>query len=430
MLIYAKAPLFLWVEAVATACYTQNRSVIRRCHRKTPYELLHDRKPDLSYRHVFGALCYLNNDSDNLGKLQAKADIGIFIGYAPKKKAYRIYNRRTRKIIETIHVDFDELTAMASEQSSLGPALHEMIPATPMFDEFFYPPDSVASLVPVVESLVPVESTGLPSSTSVEQDAPSPSTSQTTQKSKSQTIPLCAEEESHDLEDSAIALTAFVDADHAGCQDTRRSTFGSMQLLGDRLVSWSSKRQKSAAISSTEAEYITLSGCCAQVLWMRSQLINYGLGFNKIPMYCDSKSAIVLCCNNVQHSQSKHIDIRYHFIKEQVENEVVELYFVRTEYQLAPKVQTYEFIALSGTIVLWLCSSPLDEDHEHVSEIKSSGRNGKSSRGSRSFTLSVRNTSWRTSSPRLYVEKELNSLSTSWGMRKVALCDSKKKTGS
>ncbi|GJY03683.1 retrovirus-related pol polyprotein from transposon TNT 1-94 [Tanacetum coccineum] len=135
--------------------------------------------------------------------------------------------------------------------------------------------------------------------------------------------------------DSSIALIAYADADHAGCQDTRRSTSGSMQLLGDKLVSWSSKRQKSAAISSTKAEYIALSGCCAQVLWMRSQLTDYGLGFNKIPMYCDNKSAIALCCNNVQHSRSKHIDIRFHFIKEQVENGVVELYFVNTEYQLA-----------------------------------------------------------------------------------------------
>ncbi|GKD41224.1 retrovirus-related pol polyprotein from transposon TNT 1-94 [Tanacetum coccineum] len=76
----------------ATACYTQNRSIIRRHHGKTPYDLLHDRKPNLSYLHVFGALCYPNNDSEDLGKLQAKADIGIFIGYAPNKKAYRIYN--------------------------------------------------------------------------------------------------------------------------------------------------------------------------------------------------------------------------------------------------------------------------------------------------------------------------------------------------
>ncbi|GJT94177.1 retrovirus-related pol polyprotein from transposon TNT 1-94 [Tanacetum coccineum] len=135
--------------------------------------------------------------------------------------------------------------------------------------------------------------------------------------------------------DSSIALTAFADADHAGCQDTRRSTSGSMQFLGDRLVSWSSKRQKSVAISSTKAEYIAMSGCCAQILWMRSQLTDYGLGFNKILMYCDNKSAIALSCNNVQHSRSKHIDIRFHFIKEHVENGVIELYFVNTEYQLA-----------------------------------------------------------------------------------------------
>ncbi|GJT21512.1 retrovirus-related pol polyprotein from transposon TNT 1-94 [Tanacetum coccineum] len=107
MLIYAKAPLFLWAEAVATACYTQNRSMIRRRHGKTPYELLHNKPPDLSYLYVFGALCYPMNDSENLGKLQPKADI-----------------------VETIHVDFDELTAMASEHSSSGPALHEITPAT------------------------------------------------------------------------------------------------------------------------------------------------------------------------------------------------------------------------------------------------------------------------------------------------------------
>ncbi|GJV60301.1 retrovirus-related pol polyprotein from transposon TNT 1-94 [Tanacetum coccineum] len=135
--------------------------------------------------------------------------------------------------------------------------------------------------------------------------------------------------------DSTIALIAFANVDHSGCQDTRRSTSRSMQLLGDRSVSWSSKRQKSTEISSTKAEYIALSSCCAQVLWMRSQLTNYGLGFNKIPMCYDNKSAISLSCNNVQNSRSNHIDIRYKFIKEQVENRVIKLYFVNTKYQLA-----------------------------------------------------------------------------------------------
>nr|GEV38226.1 reverse transcriptase domain-containing protein [Tanacetum cinerariifolium] len=150
--------------------------------------------------------------------------------------------------------------------------------------------------------------------------------------------------------DTAMALTAYADADHAGCQDTRRSTSGSAQFLGDKLVSWSSKKQTSTSISSTEAEYIAMSGCCAQILGMRSQLSDYGFAYNHIPLYCDNKSAIALCCNNVQHSRSKHIDIRHHFIREQVEKGVVELYFVRTEYQLAdiftkaqPRVR-FEFI--------------------------------------------------------------------------------------
>ncbi|GJR21629.1 retrovirus-related pol polyprotein from transposon TNT 1-94 [Tanacetum coccineum] len=130
-------------------------------------------------------------------------------------------------------------------------------------------------------------------------------------------------------------LEAIKHADHAGCQDSRRSTLGSTQFLRDRLVSWSSKKQRSTAISTIEAEYNAMSGCCAQILWMRSQLKDYGFLFNKIPLYYDNKSAIALSCNNVQHSRSKHINIRHHFIREQVENEVVELYFMETNYQLA-----------------------------------------------------------------------------------------------
>nr|GEY54626.1 putative RNA-directed DNA polymerase [Tanacetum cinerariifolium] len=137
------------------------------------------------------------------------------------------------------------------------------------------------------------------------------------------------------LLDTDMSLTAYSDAYHTGCQDTRRNTLGSAQFVGDKLVSWSSKRQKSTAILSTKDEYIALSRCCAQILWMRSQLTDYGFTFNKIPLYCDNKSAIALCCNNIQHSRAKHIDVRYHFIKKQVENGIVELYIVRKEYQLA-----------------------------------------------------------------------------------------------
>ncbi|GKD41417.1 hypothetical protein Tco_1261624 [Tanacetum coccineum] len=135
--------------------------------------------------------------------------------------------------------------------------------------------------------------------------------------------------------DTGMSMTTYADADHAGCQDTRRGTSGSAQFLGDKLINWSLKKQKFTAISSTEAEYIALSGCYAQILWMRLQLTDYGFQFNKIPLYYDNKSVIALCCNNVQRLRAKHIDVRYHFIKEQVENGIVEIYFVQTEYQLA-----------------------------------------------------------------------------------------------
>ncbi|GJU35903.1 retrovirus-related pol polyprotein from transposon TNT 1-94 [Tanacetum coccineum] len=391
-LIFAQAPLFLWAEAITTVCYTQNRSIIRRHHGKTPYELLHDRKPNLSYLHVFGALCYPNNDSENLGKLQAKADIGIFIGYAPKKKAYRNYNRRTKKIIETIYVDFDELTAMASEQLGSGPGLQCMTLATsssglvpnPIPQQPF-PVAAAPRAVDLADSLV---------STSIDQDAPS--TNSTSHGSSSNERPIhtpfkslgrwtkdhpvaniivqdvddgenvilfritnFSKSQRHlpnqskyayeiikkygmltidsvdtpmvekskldeDLEGKPVDATLYYDMIrslmyltssrpnhiYAVCLCARyqakptekhlnaikrifRYLKGTINL-GDKLVSWSSKKQKSTAISSTEVEYISLSGCCAQILWMRSQLTDYGFQFNKIPLYRNNKSVIAL----------------------------------------------------------------------------------------------------------------------------------------
>ncbi|GKF58036.1 hypothetical protein Tco_0171573, partial [Tanacetum coccineum] len=128
---------------------------------------------------------------------------------------------------------------------------------------------------------------------------------------------------------------SYSDADHAGCNDDCKSTFGGIQFLGEKLVSCLSKKQDCTAMSTTEAEYVSLSACCAQVIWMRMQLLVYGFCYSKIPIYCDSKSAIAISCNPVQHSRTKHIDIRYHFIKEHVEKGTIEIYFVGTEYQLA-----------------------------------------------------------------------------------------------
>ncbi|GJR50447.1 hypothetical protein Tco_1400968 [Tanacetum coccineum] len=137
------------------------------------------------------------------------------------------------------------------------------------------------------------------------------------------------------LKDSGFELISYSDANHVGYKDDYKSTSGGLQFLGEKLVSWSSKKQDCTTISTAEAEYVSLYACCAQVICMRTQLLDYGYKYNIIPMYCDSKSAIAISCSPVQHSRTKHTDIRYHFIKEHVEKGMVELYFVGTEYQLA-----------------------------------------------------------------------------------------------
>ncbi|GKA24492.1 retrovirus-related pol polyprotein from transposon TNT 1-94 [Tanacetum coccineum] len=183
---------------------------------------MHDRKPDLKYIYVFGALYYSLN-SEDLGK--PKADIGIFIGYSPVKKAYRIYNKWTGLIMETIHVEFDELTAMASKQFSSRPETQILTPGyissglvpnlvsstpyvppfkkdlyilfKPLFDEYFKPPPSVVSPKPHAAVPIPDDITGTPSSTIIDQDVPSASTSPTTMKTQDPIIHQGVEEQQH-----------------------------------------------------------------------------------------------------------------------------------------------------------------------------------------------------------------------------------------
>nr|GFA22605.1 hypothetical protein [Tanacetum cinerariifolium] len=112
------------------------------------------------------------------------------------------------------------------------------------------------------------------------------------------------------LKDSGFDLTAYSDVDHSRCHLDRKSTSGSVQFLGDKLVCWSSKKQNRASISTAESEYVAVFGCCAQVLWMRTQLTDYGFFYDKVSIYCDSKSAIKISCNLVQHTRTKHIDVR------------------------------------------------------------------------------------------------------------------------
>nr|GEV39459.1 retrovirus-related Pol polyprotein from transposon TNT 1-94 [Tanacetum cinerariifolium] len=168
------------IKAVATAYYIQNRSLIHTRHNKTPYELVHNKKPDLTFLCVFGALYYPTNDSEDLGKLQTTADIGIFVGYAPSRNGYRIYNKRTRRPAPTFLMPGQISSGLVP---NLVPAAPYVPPTNkdleilfqPMFDEYLEPPRVDKPVYHASAVPVSVNSAGTPSSTAIDQDAPSPS---------------------------------------------------------------------------------------------------------------------------------------------------------------------------------------------------------------------------------------------------------------
>nr|GFB43729.1 retrovirus-related Pol polyprotein from transposon TNT 1-94 [Tanacetum cinerariifolium] len=122
MLSAAKVHLFFWAEAIATACFTQNRSLVIPRHEKTPYHIINDRKSSVKFFHIFCSVCYIVRDGENLDKMKEKGDECIFVGYSTQSKAYRVFNKRTRVIMESIHVNFNELPQMVSDQNSSDPA--------------------------------------------------------------------------------------------------------------------------------------------------------------------------------------------------------------------------------------------------------------------------------------------------------------------
>nr|GFB26286.1 hypothetical protein [Tanacetum cinerariifolium] len=144
MLNAAKVPLFFWDEAISTTCFTQNRSLVIPRHEKTPYHIINDRKPLVKFFLIFGSVCYIVRDGENLDKMKEKGDECIFVGYSNQSRAYRVFNKRTRVIMKSIHVNFDELPLMASDQNSSDPAPKYRTVTTsneldllfsPMFDE-------------------------------------------------------------------------------------------------------------------------------------------------------------------------------------------------------------------------------------------------------------------------------------------------------
>ncbi|GJW29288.1 retrovirus-related pol polyprotein from transposon TNT 1-94 [Tanacetum coccineum] len=473
MLSASKLPLFFWAEAIVTACYTQNRSIIILTHEKTAYHIINDRKPSIKHLHIFGCTCYLTRDGENLDKMKEKGDPCILVGYSTQSKGYRVYNKRTRLIVESIHLRFDEIkemleTSVANDTSGLVPQrqkasgydnpypVPELQTGSPSADttsssptDNSAPQDTHTStnihptLEPSTPTNVHAEETNdnqaeftNPFYTSIQENAESSLRNielhqfdrlevwelvdkpfgnnviklkwlWKNKKDEDQTVirnKAClvakgyAHEEGIDLDESFapvarleavrifVAYAAhksfpiyqmdvkmaflngplkeevyvaqpdrfvdpdhhkifpslressiwfetssksldfrstnphavgifiqsgltFSDADHAGCLDTRKSTSGGIQFLGDKLVSWMSKKQDCTAMSSAEAEYVALSASFSH--------------------------NVQISCNPCSTPVQAIIHTRYHFIKEQVENGIIELYFVRTEYQLA-----------------------------------------------------------------------------------------------
>nr|GEW99718.1 integrase, catalytic region, zinc finger, CCHC-type, peptidase aspartic, catalytic [Tanacetum cinerariifolium] len=200
ILIFSKALMFLWAEAVATKCYTQNRSLIHTRHHKTPYELVHNKKPDLTFFRVFGALCYTTNDSKDLGKLQPTADIGIFVGYAPSRKGPAPNFLTSGQISSGLVPNPVPATPYAPPTNKELDILFQ-----PMFDEYLEHPRVERPVHPAQAVQAPVNSAGTPSSTTIDQDAPSPSISPSTSALQSYSLHQGIAAEPHYMEDHPIA---------------------------------------------------------------------------------------------------------------------------------------------------------------------------------------------------------------------------------
>nr|GEU33211.1 retrovirus-related Pol polyprotein from transposon TNT 1-94 [Tanacetum cinerariifolium] len=530
MLSAAKVPLFFWAEAIATTCFTQNRSLVIPRHEKTPYHIINDWKPSVKFFHIFGSLCYIVKDGENLDKMNGKGDAYIFVGYSTQSRAYRVFNKRTRVIVETIHVNFDELPHMASDHVKNVPQAAGIVTTSNeldflfslMFDGLLNGSTQVVSKSSAVTiddapnqyqgetSSRHVDSSNMhtfyqrhPSEHrwtkdhSLEQVIGNPSqlvrtrrhlesdgemcmfaltVSQTEPKNIKEAIADSVwidsiQEEVHQfgrldeevyvnqpdgfvdpyhldkvyrlkkalyglkqatrackfemtiIEELKFFLgiqiqqspggifinqakyaqeilikhgmtscdsigtpmgTKHLDANLSGTpvdQTKYRSMVGALMYLTVsrpdivhatcycaryqakltekhlttvKRIFWYLKDTinmglwyvKDISFKLTAFSYSDYAGCLDSrkrtsggkqflVLWMRTQLTDYGFHFDKIPTYCGSKAAIAISCNPVQHSRTKHIDVIYHFIKEKVEKGIIELFFVGTEYQLA-----------------------------------------------------------------------------------------------
>nr|GEW28682.1 hypothetical protein [Tanacetum cinerariifolium] len=347
-------------EAIVTACFTQNRSIIHKPFDKTPYELINKRKPNIKFFHVFGCGCYLFNDYDDVGKLKAKRDIRVFVGYSKDSAAFRVYNKRTRKIYESVNINFDKISDMASKPFSLEPGLTNLNEkrksSNPtisqvseaskkdledlfqkFYDEYFDSSKLKKSLTTNGETSNNKGKVFHEVSESFQRESSSSSLNDDVQQNPKEwnsqqegidynetfapvarieairlflvyvahkdftvfqmdvkTVFLngILKEEVYVAQPSGFVRKQYLDHVYAldkalyGLKQAHRAWY---DVLSKFLID--------SGFQKAEFEYVVVSSCCAQELWMRTQLTDYGFFFDKVPIYCDSKIAISISCN-------------------------------------------------------------------------------------------------------------------------------------
>nr|GEU76282.1 hypothetical protein [Tanacetum cinerariifolium] len=470
MLSAAKVPLFFWAEVIATSCFTQNRSLVIPRHEKTPYHIINDRKPSVKFFYTFGTLCYIVRDGENIYKMKEKGDACIFVGYSTQSRAYRVFNKRTRVIFETIHVNFDELPQMASDHVKNVPPLAGTVTTSneldllfsPMIDELLNGSTQVVSKsYDVTTADAPNKcqqqhTTPLNTQTTLEPTCQVPSQAPTVTSTKNinqaKTITKNAQvkddefinifctpvqdrgetssrhadssnmhtfyqrhpsehrwTKDHPLEQEEVYVNqpdGFVDPYHPDkVYRFKKALYGLKQApmswydeLSNFLVSKGfskgiqihqsprgifinqskyaqeilikhgmnscdsigtsmATKHLDADLSGTLVDqtkyqsifkalmYLTASrpdimhATCSCARYQAKPTKKHLTAVKRIfwtaLQYLQQKPTIAISYNPVQHSRTKHIDVRYHFIKEKVEKGIIELFFVETEYQLA-----------------------------------------------------------------------------------------------
>nr|GEY69273.1 retrotransposon protein, putative, unclassified [Tanacetum cinerariifolium] len=343
MLTFANLPLFLWAESIATACFTQNRLIIHKRFDKTPFALMNKRKPNIKFFCVFGCRYYLLNDYEDVGKLKAKVDIGVFVGYSKESAAFRIYNKRTHKIHESVNNKKDESSLVIRNKARLvavGYSQQEGID----YDETFAPVARIEAIRLFLAYVahkdftvfqMDVKTAFLNGILMEEVYVGQPPSFVSKQYpyhmyalEKALYVLKQAPRAWYDVLSQFLIDSGFLKGPTPMVEQAKlkldlvrkpvdrtdyRSMIGSLMyviLSGPDIM-----------FVTSESEYVAVSSCCAQVLWMRTQLTDYGFFYEKVPIYCDLKSAIAISCNPVQHTRTKHIDVGIILLKTMLKKE-------------------------------------------------------------------------------------------------------------